>query len=204
MANNVRIMLGAITATGEDEVPYAAISGVRMVGAALGVSIDYPAAHAIVEAAQTIETGGEPPVIGEATTKGQLERAARVAATYGLTLITDSGDLTPEELLETLGGEDAADVPIQPEAEPPPEFDPEQAPSYRAGLLALSMMAASDGNPVGALQLANTIRNSYALTAEPDDQSPEDWADVLRTLFDAFPIQSEHGDIHSLARDVGR
>jgi hypothetical protein len=195
-------MLGWVQADSNSSVANAA-NGVRMISAALGKPIGIDAAHDIVLRAQAIEAGGDPPVIGEAETTGQLHRAAKLAENYGLTLVSDSGDLTPEQLLESLGGEDEPDVPVEPPHETP-EFDPNDAPTYRAGLLALGMMAATDGNAASALQLANTIRHAYNLTAEDDDQSPEDWADVLRTLFDAFPIQANHGDIRDLAKEVGR
>lgn len=206
MPSSVRIMLGWVHASGGEGAKSNAanaLNGVRMISAALGKPIGPDTAHEVVQQARSIEQGGDPPVIGEANTTGQLQRAARLAAQYGLTLITDSGDLTPEELLESLGGEDDEDVPVEPQHEIP-EFDPDDAPTYRAGLLALSMMAATDGNAAGALQLANTIRHAYNLTATEDDQTPEDWADVLRTLFDAFPIQANHGDIRDLAKEVGR
>ena len=199
MSNSVRVMLGWVG----DEVGLSAVNGVRMISAALGSPISTESAAAVVEQARAIDQGGEPPVIGTATTQGQLQRAARVANNYGLTLVTDSGDLTPEQLLESLGGEDEQDVLVTPPHEAP-EFDGDNAPTYRAGLLALTMMAATDGNAAGALQLANTIRHAYSLTAEDDDPSPEDWADVLRTLFDAFPIQEDGYDVRVLAREVGR
>lgn len=199
MMSSVRVMLGWVQLEQADS----AVNGVRMISAALGKPLGLPEAQAIVQAAREIDKGGEPPVIGEAETQGQLQRAARVANNYGLTLVTDSGDLTPEQLLESLGGEDNEDAPVEPQHEIP-EFDPEDAPTYRAGLLALSMMAATDGNAAGALQLANTLRHAYNLTATEGDESPEDWDDVLRTLFDAFPIQANHGDIRDLAKEVGR
>ncbi len=199
MSSSVRVMLGWV----QDEHAANAVNGVRMISAALGNPLSVSEAQALVAAAQSIDAGGEPPTVGHATTTGQLHRAARIAENYGLTLVSDSGDLTPEELLETLGGEDDDDVALEPEHESP-EFDSEDVPAYRAGLLALGMMAATDGNAAGALQLANTLRHAYNLTATEDDDSPEDWADVLRVLFDAFPIQANHGDIRDLAKEVGR
>jgi hypothetical protein len=202
MASSVRVMLGWVQSDSNHTINNA-VNGVRMVSAALGNPIDTQAAHDLVVQAQSVERGGDPPVIGHAETQGQLQRAARVAENYGLTLVTDSGDMTPEELFEQLGGEADEDALVEPPHEVP-EFDPDDAPSYRAGLLALTMMAATDGNAAGALQLANTLRHAYNLTAGDDEDAADDWDDVLRTLFDAFPVHADHGDVRSLAREVGR
>ncbi len=197
---SITILLGWVPEDVSDPV---AVNGVRMISAALNEPLSLEDARAVVASARNIDAGADPPTIGTADTTGQLNRAAKLAHTYGLTLVTDSGDLTPEQLHEAMSGEDEADVALEPEHETP-DFDPDAVPIYRAGLLALGMMAATEGNPAGALQLANTLRHAYNLTAAEDDDSPEDWDDVLRVLFDAFPIQQNHGDIKSLAREVGR
>ena len=161
-----------------------AANGLRLAAAALGRMLSQREADTIVERL----AGGERVLVGESNTDRLAEGAMRIASNYGLKLSRE--------------GEAESEPP--PEAPVPPmlEDDPSEyeSPSYLAGLLALTMMAAGNGSAGAATRLTNTIRHAY----KQEDEDHEVWDDVLRCLFDAFPVRDVQGDITELAAEVGR
>jgi len=159
-----------------------AANGLRLAAATLGRTLSQREADTLME--QLV--GDNVLFVGGTNSQKAADGAIRIASGYGLALYAEGEPDTEPDLI--------------PEEVPARDDAPQEYPSYLAGLLALTMMAAGNGSAGAATRLTNTIRHAY----KQEDEDHEIWDDVLRCLFDAFPVHDVQGDITELAAEVGR
>lgn len=191
----------------------AAIQGLRVARAKLGDAEGHKATACKQVVDDLLQTMTTQVLIGETADKVVAWQAARAALAAGLEIRVE-GDLTAEELTsDDPPGVQEIEPGAAESAEPQDELDagtlvgeptdPENMPSYGASLVALAMMAASDGNAGTAVVLSNTIRMAL-LREQPEDAVL--WDDVMQCLFDAFPVNVDRrlASMNALAEEFGR
>lgn len=181
-------MINVYARPGDGATTLRAANGFRLAAATLGRVLSQREATALVQ--QIIDDGADV-LVGQTNSQKMADGSIRIASGYGLDLYAEGEpDTDPEPLARDPATDPALDS----------DDAPQEYPSYLSGLLALSMMASSNGSAGGATRLANTIRHAY----KQEGEDHEVWDDVLRCLFDAFPVHDVQGDITELAAEVGR